>query len=276
MKNILLLTDFSENSMNAIRYALNLFENSFCNFYILNVRSPSVYTSADLMAAGNESISSSIIKKTKHKIMKLIVKLENEFKNKNFSYSAHVAYHEFSNAIVQVQKAKNIDVIVMGTNGVTGAKEVLFGSNTINVIRKVDCTTLVVPEGYIYKLPKEVLLPLDVFDSLSGSAFMGIAKFVNVYSKTLHILRIKPNNEISKEENKDKDINSFLKKTNYKYHKIVNVPMHYAVSCYLQTNTIDLISLLVQKESFFERFFMGSTTTQISNKIQVPLLVFHN
>ena len=34
--------------------------------------------------------------------------------------------------------------------------------------------------------------------------------------------------------------------------------------------------LLVQRESLFERFFIGSPTTQISNKISVPLLIFHS
>ena len=37
MKNILLLTDFSENSWNAIAYALQFLENAHCNFYVLHV-----------------------------------------------------------------------------------------------------------------------------------------------------------------------------------------------------------------------------------------------
>ena len=37
MKNILIPTDFSKNSWNAIEYALKFFENSCCNFYLLHV-----------------------------------------------------------------------------------------------------------------------------------------------------------------------------------------------------------------------------------------------
>ena len=37
MKNILLPTDFSENSWNAIEYTLNLFQKNICNFYLLHV-----------------------------------------------------------------------------------------------------------------------------------------------------------------------------------------------------------------------------------------------
>ncbi|WP_299528057.1 universal stress protein, partial [uncultured Lutibacter sp.] len=37
MKNILLPTDFSENSWNAIKYALELYKKTACNFYLLHV-----------------------------------------------------------------------------------------------------------------------------------------------------------------------------------------------------------------------------------------------
>ena len=43
MKNILLPTDFSENSWNAIKYALQLFKNETCRFFLLNTYTPAIY-----------------------------------------------------------------------------------------------------------------------------------------------------------------------------------------------------------------------------------------
>ena len=276
MKNILLLTDFSINSINAIRYALQLFEDDICNFFLLNTQSPATYISDDLILAGNQSIYNSIVEKTKHKLAKLIVKLESEFENDKFNYEMLVDYDELTEAINQIKESKSIDLIVMGSNGVTGAKEVVFGSNTINVIRKVIIPTLVIPEGFNYRIPKEILLPLDVKDSLSGAAFKDVIKFTKRFGKKLHVLRILPNNEDSEAASKDeKTIKSFLADAKLEYHKIINVPMSYAVDNYIQSHPIDLTTLLVQKENLFERFFLGSPTTQISNNIRVPLLIFH-
>lgn len=276
MKNILLLTDFSINSINAIRYALQLFEDDICNFFLLNTQSPATYISDDLILAGNQSIYNSIVEKTKHKLAKLIVKLESEFENDKFNYEMLVDYDELTEAINQIKESKSIDLIVMGSNGVTGAKEVVFGSNTINVIRKVIIPTLVIPEGFNYRIPKEILLPLDVKDSLSGAAFKDVIKFTKRFGKKLHVLRILPNNEDSEEASKDEEtIKSLLTDRKLEYHKITNVPMNYAVDNYTQSHPIDLTTLLVQKESLFERFFLGSPTTQISNNIRVPLLIFH-
>lgn len=277
MKNVLLLTDFSENSINAIRYALRLFEDDMCNFFVLHVESSTSYMSDDLMLAGNQSLYDSIVKKSKHKLAKLITELESEFKNENYNYQMLVDYDVLTDAINQIIESKHIDLIVMGTNGVTGAKEVVFGSNTINVIRKVDCPTLVIPEGFKYRRPKEVLLPLDLFDSISGSSFLDVLKFTKRFGKKIHLLRVKPHDEDSKEERKDKEnIDYFLKEIDYEYHVVNNIPMQHTVSCYTQTHNIDLTALLVQKESLFERFFVGSSTTKISNKIGVPLLIFHS
>ena len=277
MKNILLLTDFSENSINAMRYALQLFEDYTCNFTVLHVEISTSYISDDLMLAGNQSIYDSLVKKSKHKLAKLITKLESEFKNKDFNFEIIVDHDVLTDAIKQIKKSKNIDLIVMGTNGITGAKEVVFGSNTINVIRKVDCPTLVIPKGFKFRAPKEILLTLDVLDALSSNPFIDIIKFTKRFSKKLHLLRVKPNNEDSKEQKKDKEnISAFLTDIPYEYHVITNVPIPYTVNCYSQSHPIDLTTLLVQKESFFERFFEGSPTTQISNSIRVPLLIFHS
>ncbi|NND12280.1 MAG: universal stress protein, partial [Flavobacteriaceae bacterium] len=243
MKNILLLTDFSENSVNAMRYALHLFADDVCNFFIHHVQSPSSYTTDDLILAGNTSIYDSIIKESKHKLSKLAVELEDEIKNKNFNFQTHVDYNEFTDAINKIVASKNIDLIVIGTNGVTGAQEVVFGSNTINVIRKVDCPTLVIPEGFKYKKPYEVLLPLDLDDPCSGDSFLELVEFVEKFSKVLHILRIMPQNKRSPEESKDQEnFDKHLKNIEYNYHVVRNIPMSTTVDCFSQTNEIDLMA----------------------------------
>ena len=49
MKTILLPTDYSENAWNAIAYALNLFKNETCTFYLLNTYTPAIYQTEYLL-----------------------------------------------------------------------------------------------------------------------------------------------------------------------------------------------------------------------------------
>lgn len=277
MKQILLTTDFSKNATNAIQYALQLFENDPCNFIILNTQNPTAYISDDLVVVGYKSLYDTIVESTKQKLETLLAGLKKEFKTTNFNFELVVDYDTLSEAINQILASRPIDLILMGTNGVTGAQEVLFGSNTINVIRKVHCPTLIIPNGYTYVAPKEVLLPLDNADSLSSSAFLKLAEFTKRYSKKLHILRIAPENENPLKANEDlPQLNTLLSDIEHDYHHIEDISMSTAVDCYTQTHHIDLIALLVQDESFFERLFLSSTTTKINNRLKVPLLVLHS
>ncbi|MEM5565501.1 universal stress protein [Psychroserpens sp. AS72] len=277
MKKVLLLTDFSDTSKNAMHYALNLFKEDTCIFYVLHVQKSTSYTTDDLMLAGNESIYNSIVKDVEYQLDGLVSALKKKFNNVNFKFETLIDYDVLTDAIDQVVSSKHIDVLVMGSNGVSGAKEVVFGSNTINVIRKVECTTLVIPEGFTYKKPQEVLLPLDSLDTLGGKAFSKILQFVKMYSNKLHVLRINENGSMPDAQINDLEhMEYFSKDFPSNYHIVNNVPMHYAVSGYIQTNAIDLTILIEQKELLLERFFMGSTTTKIGNNLEVPLLVFHS
>jgi len=274
MKNILLLTDFSENAKNAIRYALQLLKNDVCEFHLLYVHKTSTFSSDDLISSAKTSIYESIVKKPKEKL-KLLVE---EFQNKNDKHTFHtiVDFDSFTASINQIITQKKIELVVIGSNGVTGAKEVIFGSNTINVIRKVNCTTLVVPEGFKFRHPKELLLPLSLNDSFSGENLNVLLTFIDTYKSGLHVLRIADEEEkVSFNVNDVNDISGLLESRAYTYSFISHVPIHFAIDCYIQTNAIDITALFVQKENFIDRFFEGSITTDISNTIRVPLLVIH-
>ena len=51
MKKILLPTDFSDNSWNAIKYALQLYKDQECNFILLHTYTPIVYHVEHLQAS---------------------------------------------------------------------------------------------------------------------------------------------------------------------------------------------------------------------------------
>jgi len=277
MKNILLLTDFSDTSKNAIRYALQFFEDELCTFHVLYVQDSTSYTTDDIVANSSSSLYNSIIGKHQKKLIKYVATLEAEFDNENFNFKTIVDFDSLIEATNQAIKSKKIELVVMGTNGATGAKEIVFGSNTINVIRNIKCKTLIVPGKFEFSPPKTMLLPLDPFDALDGKAMRGFSKFVETHHLMSHVLRINPGTEKQNVEPEDKhDLNYRLKNKNYVYHLIDDVSFETAVDTYIQTHNINIMSLFVQKETLLERLFIGSSTTKINKKARVPLLVLHS
>lgn len=273
MKNILLLTDFSRNSVNAIDYALNFFKNDMCRFYVFYVHKMGSFTTDDLMLSSeNSSIYESIIEGPKNQIKELIKGFDKKFNSKH-RFEAIVDFDDFTDAINQTIKSKEIDLIVMGSNGKTGAKEIIFGSNTLNVIRKVNCTTLVIPENYSHELNNEILLPLDCTETLHGKGILVLKEFIKTYDLNLYVLRVNLDKNNCEYNFYDQ---SNLTNILHKYFVINQVPVHYATSSFVQLFGIGLTAIIVQKESFFERFIYGSSAIKISNSLNSPLLILHD
>lgn len=272
MKNILLLTDFSENSDNAITYALEFFKEETCHFYVMHVHKMGTYTTDDLVLASEGNIYDSIIRAPKDKLEAIVNQLKEEHKGDSV-FDLIVEYNNFTDAINQAVVSKQIDVIVLGSNGKTGAREVIFGSNTINVIRKVKCQTLVVPENYNHKPVKNVLLALEPKDNLNEPVLSQLNAFIQHYNFNLNVLRIKPHKEESEYAFYDQ---SNLGDIPHQYFTINDVPLHHAINSFIQLKDIDMSVLFVKKESFFERFFLGSAKSKVSHSLHKPLLVFHS
>ena len=273
MKNILLLTDFSNNANNALHYAMHLFAEDLCVFHLMHVHKISSFTSDDLMHSPKDSIYKSITREPKEKLNATCEALKRTYANPKHSFVVHIDFDVFIDAIKQAVKQKTIDFIVMGTNGVTGAKETFLGSNTVNVMRHVKCKTLVIPEAYEYKSIREILLPLSPKNLIENKPYTELLEFMETHRLDLHVLRINPNEENPTLHKNDASKLSII---NYTYHTVNKVPMDFAISSYLQTHAIDLIALFAYKEDFLDRIFSRSENRIDTTKIDRPILILHN
>ena len=277
MKNILLLTDFSEASKNAIHYALQLFEKQLVNFHLVYVHKASAFTSADLMSSSTENLYASIVKSPKEDLSDLVSTLKTTYNNSQHQFTEHIDYDVFTDAVNQLVEIQNIELIVMGTNGVTGADEVVFGSHTLNVIRKVECPTLVIPKTFKFIKPNEILIPLDEKDVLNKKRMDLISALIGHQDLKIHVLRMCPDTDSDAFKTRDLPVlNTFFKEEHFKYFNISNVPLNFAVDTYVQTNTIDFEEFIIQQTTFFERLFMGSPITKHSKIATVPLFIIHD
>ena len=137
MTRILLPTDFSDNSFEAIRYALMVYKDIKCTFYLLHTYTPPVYHSEYLLGSpGQIGLGDILQDSSMTQLEKLKSRLEGQYENPKHNIIVHSAFNTLLAEISETVEAENIDLIVMGTQGATGAKEILFGTNTVHVIKK--------------------------------------------------------------------------------------------------------------------------------------------
>ncbi|MDT0556149.1 universal stress protein [Patiriisocius hiemis] len=276
MKNILLPTDFSENSMNAIDYAMRFFENWECNFYILNVQKISEYTTDDLMtAAPTETIYQSIAVDNKKLIDQLVKKLSKKFKSQAYTFHGLFDYDDFLDSIKQAVQFHKIDLILVGSNGATSAKEQLFGSNTLQIIRNINCPTLTIPDHYTFSNIKSTLFSTQKCEDFSFQGINAFKEILTIHQCELNVLELDDNASYKSRREDSSCLKKLFPEHPYTYYSLNTIPGLIAVNTATQLLKVDLHAVFVEKENFLERLFFGSENSKILYQTLVPLLFLH-
>ncbi|WP_407557460.1 universal stress protein [Winogradskyella sp. 4-2091] len=279
MKNILLPTDFSENSWNAIKYAIRFFEKTECNFYLLHVdRLDSLaFTDASLLL--NETIIDKVYtSSSKQKLRSLLhrtTKLtSNQNKYKFFTLTDHGSFIE---SIRKTVNEKHIDCIVMGTKGASELDRIILGTNTADVITKVKCNVLAIPENAEYVTPKEVAFPTDFSLSNNLQVLKPMADIVERFKTNLRILHISDKeDDLNAEQIENKELlEDYFTPNPYSFHYLKNKKVEDAIECFVENRAINLICMVAKNLNYFQQILFHSKVEKISYHVDVPFLVLH-
>lgn len=278
MKYILIPTDFSENSWNAIQYALNFFKKTSCNFYLLHVTPINnfgasefeIYPSADV-------IDKTLIEHGKTALKNLAKKIEKQYSNPIHNFHLINSYNFFIEGVKEQIKEKGIDLVVMGTKGASGLSEIIIGSNTGDLITQVKCPVLVVPEKAEFKVPDEIAFPTDYNIFYPSAVLNGIDQLAEMYNSSIRILHITKKDEILTEfqlDNKEY-LNDFFTDKRHSFHTLTNNKIEAGVQCFVESRDINLIVMVAKSINLFQRILFKPTVEEISYHTEIPFLVLH-
>ncbi|WCO02856.1 universal stress protein [Psychroserpens ponticola] len=277
--NILLPTDFSDNAFNAIKYAIAFFENTSCNFYLLHINNLENLVAADIgYVPTAEVIEKAYTKPSKQKLRDLLKQISSKVKhNEKHKFYTLTDYSFFIESIRKHVEEKKIDMIIMGTKGASGLKKYIVGSNTGDIITKVKCTTLVVPEHANYSKLKEIAFPTDFTLSYDINTLQPITDILNTIKPNLSIVHI--NNKdlsLNTEQLTSKDLlNDYFEDFKPSFHFLSNKKVENAIQCFVESRDIDLIAMVAKNLNYFQSILFHSKVEKITYHTHIPFLVLH-
>jgi len=278
MKKILLPTDFSPISINAMRYATRLFKDIPCTFYVLNVFRIPYLTNEELMdqnAANLALVEDEMYDNSREEMEKLIEAIP---KNEMHSFQTISDYNLFSLAVEQVIEEKEIELIIMGTKGASGAKEIFMGSNASDIIMKNSCHVIAVPEHNEFKLPKELVFPTDYLIEYDFNDLAPLVNLAELTDASIRIVHFSDKDELDETQIQNKrKLDSFLVNVQHSYHTLSNSDFEEGLNCFTQSRgNIDMIVIMARHYSFFERLFFKPKVRALSFHTKIPLFVIHH
>lgn len=266
--NVLILTDFSAVSTNAAEYSLKLLKEVPAKFYLLNIDTGG--TDVQVLPEEREVLA-------REKLQRRIEILRSLSANSDHRFEALFSRDNLLNATRRFVAERNIDLIVMGAVRREYQQHTLIGNHTHEIMKKVKCNLLAIPENSGYIEPREVAIPIDYTVSLDERVFRFLDKSSVPNDTRFTVLEMK---DRLRSERSQVVLEEDL------FHPLSGRELHFSE---LETNAVaskdqflevqkhyDMIVILGRNLSICDRFLHTEHGLYSSIENRLPILVLHN
>lgn len=278
MMNILIPTDFSENAQNAIAYALAYFSDVAVNFYILHVSHTHTSTKEEEQELFSDfDTEMQTVQSTSATLREEIRKFQIRSQNPAHSF---FSLHENLNLVEAIRKnviEKEIDYILMGTKGTTKINGAEMGSNTCDVITKVKCPILVIPENAKFNGIKNIAFLTDYNCIYRNKIITRLSETLDLHRSPLRVLHIKAQNTgltAAQTDNKG-FLHYFFKDKKHSFHFVENKDLEIGIQDFVETWDISLVSIVAKNLNLIQRLLLRPAVKSMNYSVNVPFLVLH-
>lgn len=270
---ILCPTDFSECSLNAIEYAAKLGEKYQARLIIFHVPDKEDYLK--LFTKGKED--NSFVSFAQTKLDNLVKEVRNESLQKGLaSCEGIIQEGKVVDKVIEFADANQVDLIVMGTEGVNDFKKNYIGTRSSRVVESANQDVFIIPRKVFFKPPRKLVFATDYLeeDKLAVQKIVELASFFDSEIDIVHV------------GSKNKAIDKALHQTMVselqpfvQYEKVNYILKSYrdepglGLESYLITAKGDALITLSKKKSWFEQIFTQNLSKKMSYFINKPLLV---
>lgn len=170
--------------------------------------------------------------------------------------------------------ADQYDLVVMGTQGASGLKEVFLGSITSGVIREVATPVLAVPAEAAWQIPTVMVLAMDQ-EGISGASVLApLVKLGKAFSGSIKIFH---QDTGADDIGIDPSVDVYLDGVPHSfYYELDDEDVNASINEFVDDIGAQLLCMVRRRRSFLEGLFHSSATQRSAFHCTVPLLVLHD
>lgn len=274
MKKILVPCDFSEPAINAYRQALDVAGHSGGVVHLLHVIEPPILNDTVLMPTlyFEEEQMKESKSKAESQFKDLIKRTKNEYVKSKYE----VQIGSVSDVIQQYIKEHDIGLVVMGSTGASGFKEMFIGSNAEKVVRQSQVPVLVI-KNYFDQPIRKIVFP-NTLDTLHQEDLVMKVKELQAFFKAkLCIVYINVASKFEDEATIRQHLSQFAKRYMFKDYTI-NVYSHVSTEKGIVEFTKmaggDMIALGTHGYKGIVHLLKGSVAEDIVNHTERPIWTY--
>jgi nucleotide-binding universal stress UspA family protein len=272
MKKIVVPCDFSEPSIEAFKFAIDIASHSGGKVTVLKVIDlPIVVYGASIdMPAYNFSptLLKELEEDAEKSYKKMLQKFGKGFAGCNFS----VVQGPTSAMIRDFIEEKKFDLVVMGTKGASGMEEFFVGSNTEKIVRFSRVPVFAIHKAVPITSIKDIVFPTSLH--LDQSDFIKKLKLLQDFFKArLHILYLNtPYNFIR--DNELKEYARHFKFTNFTLNLRQDRYEPDGIISFAKEIKADMLAMATHGRKGLSHFISGSITEDVVNHVTCPIWTY--
>jgi nucleotide-binding universal stress UspA family protein len=277
MKTLLIPTDFSKNAYCALHYATQLFAKKKCTFIIVHSFENQVTNRTSRIDIGKtEAVVEELYNTYEAKCEELKHKIILDTDNAFHTFKTIATSITLSSAINRLIVKEQVDFVVMGSKGNTGAKNILMGSNTLGMIKKIKkAPLLVIPHDISFKPIEKIAFATGFkrpYTTNELQHLLDVSLLSNAQIKVIHAHK--------KEKKTDAQHANFnqlfklLEKANPENNWLhLETDAYDAITSFLNREKIDLLAMIYYKHNAIVRLFRDATVKDIAKYTLIPFLI---
>ncbi|MDC8003777.1 universal stress protein [Aureisphaera galaxeae] len=277
MKNILIPTDFSNNAYNALLYATQLFGKEPCKFYLLHSFESEVSRLTSRVDIGkSEEVIDELFASAETKLTELKHSITMDAEGKGHEFETIASSKRLPKEVNYLIKGMDIDFVIMGTKGQTGAKEVLLGSNTVRIIKKIKGAPLmVIPEHMDYRPLKHIAFATGFKFPYTEKELAPLLQLVALDEGALQILHVMMEDklELDQKEHLSKLRHQLDSVTHDVYWLRRGFSKTEVITDHVYDNNIDVLVMIYYKHGFLKSLFRESIVKKVGLHPSIPFFM---
>ena len=271
MKRILVPTDFSEQAENALKVALKIAEEHNSEIFVIH----SMEMPLNLTTNSNSgSLPESLF------FIKLAQKRFSELREmpylQDIAVNEAIGHNEIYEDIEEACKKNDIDLIVMGSNGASGFKEMFVGSNTEKVVRTSNTPVLVIKNNHPDFNINDFVFATD-FSEGSRGALDKAQKFAKKVGAKMHLLYVNTPAGFKTSSQAQEIMENFVRGMgveNYTLNIYNDVSVEKGILNFTYFINAQLIGMGTHGRKGISHFFNGSISEDMVNHANMPVITF--
>ncbi len=277
MKTILVPTDFSKNAYCALHYATQLFAEDHCRFFIIHSFEDQVSTRTSRIDIGKtEDVVEELYTLYEGKCEEVKHRIILDAKNDHHSYEVIATSIELSRAINRLIVKEEIDFVVIGSKGSTGASNILMGSNTLRIIRKIKkAPLLVIPQEFDFKPVENIAFATGFKRAYGQNDLQPLVYIASLNKSNIKVIHVHTKEKMTEEQRINfHQLFQLLKKGSPETNWLSGEKDVYAtITSYLNKEHIDLLAMIYYKHNAIVQLFREATVKDIAKYTRIPFLI---